>query len=617
MRLFESFPYREWRIGQKEIAEKIYESTQRGNIVLVEYPTGAGKTIAVLIGALEAALENDKTILYLARTKNQAQAPFRELRRLIRRGANLRVSVFRNKKEMCALKNIEHLGYEEFLNQCRFLREGGFCEYYKRTMDMELSKADFIISHSTSPLDFIEMSKRAGLCPYEVARALAKRANVIIGTYRYLFDERTRENFLGPLGLSVKDLIVIIDEAHNLPNSLSDMYSYSISEVAVQRAMREIRGYFKGYELETLGRMITSLRMFIKRVKRSRLNQGERLLSTEEFIAHVAKPAEAEKLIGRLLVAKYLREGSMKSYAFNVYLFINSVYKGGESHVLYMNLEDGVAQLHNKCLIPAHETRDLFNELHSCILMSGTLPPKDYLSLMLGIPDNRIIECRIRSFLPKENRLVLVCSDVTTRYSERSEYMYKKIANYIDAIYDAVPKGVLLAVFPSYDVMKVVRIYLTLENLVVERQDTKIEDIEKLVSIADKLLILAVAGGKVVEGVEFIKGKKSLVSAVIIAGMPFPEPNIPNRYLLEILMRKLGDKSKAWDIVFLVPAVTKVRQAAGRAIRFRSDRAVVVVLDRRFYDKRISEYSEDLYENLALVNNVEDVVKALHRFYEK
>jgi len=615
MKLFKLFPYKEWRAGQREIAERIHESTRQRGVILVEYPTGAGKTIAVLLGALETALESGKVILYLARTKNQAQAPFRELRRLIRRGANLRMSVFRNKKEMCALKNVEYLGYEEFLNQCRFLRESGLCKYYENAMKIGLSKADFIISHSTSPLDFIGMSKRAKLCPYEVARTLAKRANVIIGTYRYLFDECTRENFLGPLGLSIDDLIVIIDEAHNLPNSLSDMYSYSTTEVAVKRAMREVRAYFKGHELEVLGKMINSFRTFITKMKRSKLSKGELLLSTEEFIVYVFKPSEADELMRKLLVAKYLREGVMKSYAFNLYLFIESVYKGGGSHVLYMKLEDGVAQFHNKCIIPARMTRKLFDEINSCILMSGTLPPKDYLSLMLGIPTSRITECRIRDFLPKENKLVLVCKDVTTRYSERSELMFKKIAAYINTIYEVVPKGVLLTVFPSYDVMKATRLYLTPKSLVAEKQDTRIEDVEKLASSYDKLLILAVAGGKVVEGVEFIKGERSLISAVIVAGMPFPEPDIPNRYLLETLTRELGDRDKAWDVVFLVPAVTKVRQAVGRAIRFRRDRAAIVILDRRFYSEKVSKYSEDLYENLVLVNNVQDVVKMLSNFY--
>ena len=348
MRLFKLFPYKEWRVGQREIAERIYNSSLKGEITFVEYPTGAGKTIAVLIGVLEASLEENKVVLYLARTKNQAQAPFRELRRLIRKGANLRISVFRNKKEMCALKNVEHLGYEEFLNQCRFLRESGFCKYYREAIDLELSKADFIITHSTSPIDFIELSKRAGLCPYEVARTLAKRANVIIGTYRYLFDECTRENFLGPLGLDIGDLIVIIDEAHNLPNSLSELYSYSISEVSVQRALREIREYFKGPELGVLNKMLASTRAFIKRVKRGKLSQGESLISAEEFIAHVTKPHGVDELMSKLLIAKYLKEGSMKSYAFNVYLFIDSVYRGSDSHVLYMKLEDGIVQLYNK-----------------------------------------------------------------------------------------------------------------------------------------------------------------------------------------------------------------------------------------------------------------------------
>ena len=207
--------------------------------------------------------------------------------------------------------------------------------------------------------------------------------------------------------------------------------------------------------------------------------------------------------------------------------------------------------------------------------------------------------------------------EVTTRYSERTERMFRRLAEYVSAVYEASPPGVVLAVFPSYDLMKSVRPYLSAEGVVVERQDTKIEDVERAVRSLGKSLVLAVAGGKVVEGVEFTREGRSLVRAVVVVGMPYPEPDVPTKFLEDVLSIKLGSRERAWDMTFLVPAVTRVRQAAGRAIRSRGDRAVVVVLDRRFEDRRVAELSPDLSQSAVVVDDLDGLVRAIRAFYEK
>lgn len=613
MRLFEAFPYAEWRAGQREIARAVYEAVSEGRIELVEYPTGAGKTVAVLIGALEAALEAGRVVLYLARTKSQAQAPFRELRRLIRRGVRIRLSFFRNKREMCALRGAELLEYEEFLSQCKFLRERGLCRYYERALRVSPRAAELLMAHSPTPLDFIESCKRAGLCPYEVARALARRADVIIGTYRYLFDDKTRESFLPPLGLELSDVVVVIDEAHNLPGGLSEIYSASVSEATVRAARREVREYLRGPELEALARMLASLQAYMRRAKRAR----SPVLSPHDFVAHVAVPPEAEELVNKVLVAKYLREGTMRSYVLRVYSLIKSVYGRREGYVLYAEREDGSVRLCHRCVLPAPTSSKLFEAVCACVMMSGTLPPSDYLALMLGLPRERVSELRLPSPFPADNRLVVVSREVTTRYSERTERMFRRLAEYVSAVYEASPPGVVLAVFPSYDLMKSVRPYLSAEGVMVERQDTKIEDVERAVRSLGKSLVLAVAGGKVVEGVEFTREGRSLVRAVVVVGMPYPEPDVPTKFLEDVLSIKLGSRERAWDMTFLVPAVTRVRQAAGRAIRSRGDRAVIVVLDRRFEDRRVAELSPDLSQSAVVVDDLGGLMRAIRSFYEK
>lgn len=617
--LFRAFPYEEWRVGQREIAERIFSNSLVGKTTLVEYPTGAGKTIAVLVGSLEAAKRLDKRVLYLARTKNEAQAPFREVRRLIRRGASIRMSFFRSKKEMCALRNIEKLDYEEFLNQCKFLRDNNLCVYYKNALELDYNKAHFIITHASNPLEFIEMCKLIKVCPYEVARILAKEADIIIGTYSYLFDHKTRENFLNPLGLSLNDLIVIIDEAHNLPNTLIDMYTLSVTEGLVKAAQKEVKEYFSGSDLIALGNMIKGFLAYFRDIKKVLMKDEkyEIVLPVDEFLAYVSKPDNLDELVGKLIAHKYAREGIIKSYLLSLSAFVNKVYEHKDGYVLYADYKEGILKLSCECVIPAYETHEIFENVTSSILMSGTLPPKDYLSLMLGLPEDNIDELRIYDETLFKNRRVIIVKGVTTRYKDRTERMFRKIGKYIDLIFQEAPSGVTMAVFPSYDVLKFVRPYIESKPLFIERQDTKIEELESKVEEFDKLLVLAVASGKVVEGVELTKEGKSLIKVVIIAGMPFPEPTLPIKYLQIYLSSKLKDKNKAWEIVFLVPTIIKIRQAAGRAIRSRHDKALIIILDERFLDKRVEKYCEDLYKSAFIANSPEELLKNLRAFYEK
>ncbi|HDD26057.1 MAG TPA: hypothetical protein ENF75_03090, partial [Acidilobales archaeon] len=56
------FPYKEFRIGQKEIAKVIESEVPRGRLVLIQAPTGFGKTVAVLYGLCKTLSRLGKVI---------------------------------------------------------------------------------------------------------------------------------------------------------------------------------------------------------------------------------------------------------------------------------------------------------------------------------------------------------------------------------------------------------------------------------------------------------------------------------------------------------------------------------------------------------------------------
>ena len=64
-----TFPHGEFREGQREMAELVYKCSHQGGQLLLEAPTGIGKTSAVLFPALKAvaADRHDKLVFLTAR----------------------------------------------------------------------------------------------------------------------------------------------------------------------------------------------------------------------------------------------------------------------------------------------------------------------------------------------------------------------------------------------------------------------------------------------------------------------------------------------------------------------------------------------------------------------
>jgi DNA excision repair protein ERCC-2 len=91
-------------------------------------------------------------------------------------------------------------------------------------------------------------------------------------------------------------------------------------------------------------------------------------------------------------------------------------------------------------------------------------------------------------------------------------------------------------------------------------------------------LLMATISGSFGEGVDF---PDNLLSAVAIVGFPLSPPSIESDEMVRRLAKRYG-QSKALMYVKTYPAVTKVLQAAGRAIRSETDRASIVLMDERY-----------------------------------
>lgn len=209
---------------------------------------------------------------------------------------------------------------------------------------------------------------------------------------------------------------------------------------------------------------------------------------------------------------------------------------------------------------PAEELSKLNEE--KWLMMSGTLPSEGYMRRVWGLQDFQVVEVR-----PYRMKFSYFWDrDHSTRLTERKSAR----SGYVRAVSKLKGKGLTLVLTPSYEVaswFKGIADY-------VESRESAPSDVPR------EGLVVAVARGKLSEGVEFVEDGRSLIKRVVIVGIPYP--NVGDPYVrdeVEFLSKKLGSRSR-WFLL-REDALLIIRQAMGRAIRNQEDSAEVYFLDRR------------------------------------
>ncbi len=595
------FPYDSWRRFQRRVAEVVFEGVLGRRVVVVCAPTGSGKTAAVLAGVLGAveACGVGLRVFYVVRTRTGFQAPLRELALLRSRGVSVPFALFRNKKVMCGV-DVGDLPYRDFIEECARLRREGLCSFYRRFKEVGVEPILEEISGASTFLDYVDVAVSYGLCPYEVSKALARDAWIVIATYPYLVDPGVRWYLFSSLPYGLDKVIAVFDEAHNLHSALIDALSSEITLRTLESGLRECA------KLGDVCREVAScLEKLVKRLKALCASARPKSL---KYVGDPEVPKLLEEIYDyapdippkQLLRTRHLRY---------VVSFANSFAEAPrDRYSLFILREGSSCKLVNKCLDVSYYMEELVKSLHSIVLVSATMPSREALCKILGIDESLITEVRfgLVDFIPKENIRLHVATDVTTRYTERSEEMFERIAKWIDTVYET-EEGSVLAVVPSYAVLSRVAPKVKAPKIV-ESEYTEIEHVVEEVR-KRRVVVMGVAGGKLVEGVEFREGGKSLISAIIVAGVPFPEPDDFVTQLIAKLSRRVGVEF-ARRYVMLESAIIKVKQTIGRAIRSENDRVKVYLLDRRFLARTIKDMLSDTLDfSTARIMRLENVVR--------
>ncbi|HYI13353.1 MAG TPA: ATP-dependent DNA helicase [Thermoanaerobaculia bacterium] len=580
------FPFDGMRSGQEEMVASVARAIWQRDALLISAPTGIGKTMAVLYPAVRQSLKLGKKLFFLTSKTLQQDAAVKALDLL--NDGSFRVLRIRSKQKMCA--HTEMICHEDF---CPFAAR------YSEKMAKSGLLTHIVTSMSYYDPDLtFELSKSTEVCPFEVSLELIDQADVIVCDYNYIFDPY--------VGLKTyqqesdySDCVLVVDEAHNLVDRGRGYYSPELHEQTfdeITRFMMTRNCWVEGWEelLAILRDHFHELAEVLEDDVRQALCSPSRELFLEQRVEweRVVLEYIGWKIDNRIAE----EEDPLIDFYFKLVKFANLLAKDGDEFAHLVERTNEGIKVKIFCKDPSRFLGEIFESAHATVALSATLEPFEFYRKTLGFPDSRTAELSLPSPFPRNNRKIVVISEVDTTYKRRAD-SYDKIATNVADIADA-GDGNFLALFPSYAFLREIseRMPPIQKRVIVQRNDmTDYERNAILDILRDRPkkgnLILAVSGGMYAEGVDY---QGDMLSGVMVVGPALPQVSFEQELLKQYYDEQYG---AGFEFAYLIPGMTRVVQSAGRVIRSERDIGVIALLCKRFTQESYTRYfPADWYE---------------------
>lgn len=624
------------RPGQIDMIRECRESLKKNGHHLAAAPTGIGKTAAAIAAALEVALESTEKphILFLTGRQSQHKIVIDTVRKInsMIQGVKRPIKVVDiiGRESMCEVVDVQ---------SGRCLCEQGSSESARGRLKDDVRK--FILEYPRHVEEIVDKSKTWGVCAWQTCRSAVKDSDILVCDYNHIFAEQVRESSLPSMGISLKNCILIVDEAHNLPDRIRMSMERVITPIIIRNAAMELEEYMGTLEnsamknsssntmqsleevqwaFEVIKLLRVKLADYFRSLHSQVSDDDEIIVSVQEFTEKIHQACdEFEGLVGQMkldrtieiqpLIQKSQRllrlseilakvvidteseEEASEPDSHRISYILESIEKFGNTSAFCMVFspkgKEGKITTH--LLDPGVLSGDIFAMCSGSILMSGTLYPPQMYADILSLPKRLTTKTSYKSPFAGERRPVLIAKDVTTRYNERSEVMWNRMRSHIQALIDG-SEGHIAVFSPSYRLMDEIigDVYFKGVKKRVESRDWSKDDIDKIVaelkterSSGNRILLCGVFGARLSEGIDYNDG---VLGSVVCIGIPNPPPSVLSNSLKEYVADKFG-KENSWRYTVTQPAINSILQAMGRPIRSVEDRALILLLDKRNGDR--------------------------------
>ena len=654
------FAHPEVRESQSDMITDGIEALLCEGTLLASAPTGIGKTAASLASAInvQRSSSDNLKILFLTGRQSQHRIVVDTVQKINQKLGTTEPWV----------RLVDLIGRE---GMCRNVdRMSGKCDCeddLDASMKDEL-RADMqanILRRPTHVDDLIRDSRRVDLCPWATAREVVKNCDILVCDYNHVFIDSVREASLASMGIDIENTILIVDEAHNLPDRVRNGMERRIISNTFRDARFEVQEHLetaielaasKGEDVEldemewaerSLKRLQSQMpTWFSAREKElSRSDEEDMQIETRNLLEEMetilnetleeipkGKFSSLHRLVAQLYSVRVdlenedddERETSSERLA--AFITTCGQYEDSSALVLVFDrLTDDDPRVRSFLLDPGVVSGPLFASCRGSILMSGTLFPAEMYRDLLRLPETeerKVFAKDYDSPFLSERRPVLVAQNTTSRYTERGEANTNYIREHVIEVLRNTPGHVALFT-QSYAMLDMVLddyrwipwgIQIEKENSRMSKRQVEgmVENLYSKRRTNDRIMLCGVLSGKLAEGVDY---PENILDAVICIGLPVPPPSARQKALTDYCQDKFG-VSVARRYSSHQPAVNSVLQAIGRPIRKAEDRALIVILEKRIREK---PYRFCVPTNLMVMRSqdAERTGRLAKRFFER
>lgn len=571
--------------SQVKLIQDVISTINQKKMAIVSSPTGTGKTLSLLCALTSFVKKptqeenlfelfsctNRTKIYYCSRTHSQLSQVVSELKSCTHQYKSV---VLGSRRVYCVNSEVSKITDIDLLNdRCREMVRDGSCRYYGRehyvqeTLDIEELKA---------------AGRRECFCPYYYSKNRSAECEIVLLPYNLLFTAEGRRS----LDISLKDKIVVVDEAHNIYDAVIQLNSAELTWHSI-KLISNAKGL-----TEDLRLIISNILSF-----RSRVFQGsqfdkenstgdERVYSVVSFLidCKVAKfnMLEVADFIEKSRLAQ---KNDMKSI-FEFAKFLKLLTFSDDSGRVFASS--------NKIKFSCVNPKMYFEELNACasvIFAGGTMEP---------IANLKTVFPEILYFnypAVNENFESVIVAETVTGKQVNLSFSYRNeqaddVLNTLVALSNPVVTGGIIIFVPSKQFMELFRRSEKIANF---RRRVYFGDDVSLDSFRSKPeILIAVMGGSLSEGINF---SDEMCRLLIVVGVPYPTRSA-----------EVAERSKAIKDYETLVAMKTVNQTVGRAIRHKDDYAAIVLLDCRYLGLK-EKLSPWLYSKTKICKFPEGLVR--------
>lgn len=568
--------FQQLREGQAELQASLNGSALRAKTVLLEAPTGFGKTGIVLEHALQQLQAGVfQRCIYLSSKSTGQLQTIQQLRAMI--GSGVRYLQMRNRtehridttKHSCSAttqceRDSAQLWYEANIHPPQLFMDG--------TLSLESAKS---------------IGAETGICPYTLSKCCLPFAEVWIGDSNYIFSPQSQSVFNDAIGFDPAQTLLIVDEAHNLPQRAADALSVEVQAAELLFALEELR---------------------LAGAPRRLLNLGEELSRRIEALpSQQAIPANTQYTLldlcedfAQQLTQLHLDWAAVAPFALEKLWSIPQLAQClANNRHQWLHWAPSAGSLRASCLDARQWISECLEPFGGSILMSATLTPSQRFREDCGLTTNNSMFTVGHAPWRAAAYEVAIDTRVDTRLKHR-EHSYTTTAHTVASMIHQSP-GVPVAVFfPSYQYAQTIEAYLSAihpelrigvqpRGVDLAEQESFIE--QGLVS-ADALFLIL--GSSYAEGVDQLGGQ---VASAIVVGPALPEVNCIQAARMESLAGL--SREERFRQVYIEPAMRRIHQALGRLVRAPGQHARILLHGRRYaepayYEQLAPEYQTEL-----------------------